>query len=255
MGALHEGHRSLVRRSLRRCDRTVVSILVNPMQFGPREDFRRYPRSFTADRRVLARAGVHALFVPSGAAMYPKGFATAVEVGGPLTSGLCAPFRPGHFRGVATVVAKLFHIVTPHVGYFGQKDAQQAAVIQRMVRDLNLGLRVEVLPTVREGDGLAVSSRNRWLTAAERRAAPVLIRALRAGRAAIHDGARRAGAVKRVMRRQLSSESRVKIQYVSIVRAGTLQPVLRLRGGILLALATRLGRTRLIDSLVVRVPS
>lgn len=254
MGALHAGHLSLVRASTEQCDRTVVSIFVNPLQFGPREDLREYPRPRISDRNLLARSGVHVLFAPSAVAMYPPGFTTAVEVHGSLLQGLCAPFRPGHFRGVTTVVTKLLHVVQPHVVYFGQKDAQQNKIIQQMTRDLDLDCSLKVLPIVREPDGLALSSRNRLLTAMQRRSAPVLYGALCAGRALIGRGARRASVVRAVMRRILATESRVRVQYLAIVRAQTLQPVARLRGKILLAVAAWLGHIRLIDNLVVRVP-
>jgi pantoate--beta-alanine ligase len=253
MGALHDGHMSLVRKSLRCCDRTVVSVFVNPKQFGPLENYARYPRPFGADRRLLERAGVHVLFAPRAAVMYPGGFASAVEVGGALTKGLCAAFRPGHFRGVTTVVAKLFNAVKPHVAYFGRKDAQQAAVIRRMTCDLDLGVRVDVLPTVREKGGLAMSSRNASLDPAERRAAPVLYRALCAGRDAIRRGARRAARVRAVMRRAIAVEPLVRVQYLAIVDAQTLKPLSRLKGEVLLAVAARLGSTRLIDNLSVRI--
>jgi pantoate--beta-alanine ligase len=252
MGALHAGHVSLVRAASRECDRVVASIFVNPLQFGPAEDLARYPRSPVRDRAALARAGADVLFAPSAAEMYPAGFSTAVEVTGPLVARLCGPRRPGHFRGVATVVTKLFHAVRPHAAWFGRKDAQQAAVILRMTRDLSFGIRILVVPTVRERDGLAMSSRNACLSARDRRAAPVLARALRAGRDAIRAGARRPAAVRSVMRKVLAAEPRVRVQYLEIVNAETLEPIGKLRGRVLLAVAAYLGGTRLIDNLTMR---
>jgi len=254
MGALHAGHLSLVRAARRDCDRVVVSLFVNPLQFGPAEDFARYPRTPARDRRLLAREGVDALFAPSVSAMYPSGHATTVEVGGPLVMRLCGPWRPGHFRGVATVVTTLFHAVRPHAAWFGQKDAQQVAVIRRMTRDLGFGIRIVAAPTVREPDGLAMSSRNAMLSPADRRRAAVLFRALQAGREAVRRGERRPARAKAAMRRILAAEPRVRVQYLDIVDADTLQPVPKLKGRLLLAVAVHLGRTRLIDNLRVRVP-
>lgn len=252
LGALHAAHLALVRASLARTDRTVVSVFVNPIQFGPREDLAAYPRPFARDRRLLARAGVHALFAPSVAAMYPKGFATSVEVGGSVARGLCAPFRPGHFRGVTTVVAKLLHAVRPHAAFFGAKDRQQALIVSRMARDLDFGVRIVVRPTVRESDGLAMSSRNAYLSPAERRIAPALHAALQAAAAAVRRGARDPRAVRVVARRTLARVPGMRVQYLDIVDARTLAPFTRLRGAVLLAAAAHLGRTRLIDNLVVR---
>ena len=253
MGALHAGHLSLVRAARRACDRVVVSIFVNPLQFGPAEDYGRYPRAPGRDRRALARAGVDAVFSPSVGAMYPTGHATGVEVTGPLVARLCAPRRPGHFRGVATVVTMLFHAVRPHVAWFGRKDAQQAAVLRRLTRDLGFGIRIVVAPTVREPGGLAMSSRNAGLSAGDGRRAPGLFRALRAGREAVGRGVRRRAGVLAAMRRVLAAEPRVRVQYLDIVDADTLEPIPRLRGRVLLAVAAHLGRTRLIDNLVCRV--
>jgi len=237
----------------RECDRVVASIFVNPIQFGPKEDLARYPRPFAADRAALVRAGCAALFAPTARVMYPSGFATAVEVSGSLTRRLCAPYRPGHFRGVATVVARLLSITRPHRLYLGQKDAQQAAVLRRMVADLAFDVTVVVRPIVREPDGLAMSSRNRYLAPADRAAAPALSRALQAGVAAIRAGARTRDPVLRAMRRVVSSEPRVRVQYLDIVDAGTLEANARLRGRVLLAVAAFLGRTRLIDNVTVQI--
>lgn len=255
MGALHVGHLSLVAAARRECDRVVTSIFVNPIQFGPKEDLQRYPRPFAADRAALVHAGCAALFAPTVRTMYPPGFATAVEVSGPLTRRLCAPHRPGHFRGVATVVARLLAITRPHRLYVGQKDAQQAAILRRMVADLGFDVSVSVQPIVREADGLALSSRNRYLGPADRAAAPVLARALRAGAAAARAGARRRSAVLTVMRRVLASEPRVRVQYLDIVNARTLEPAPRLRGRQLLAVAAFVGSTRLIDNVTVALPA
>lgn len=254
MGALHRGHMSLVRASLARADKTVVSIFVNPRQFGPNEDYSTYPRRFAGDERMLRRAGVDALFVPDARSIYPREFATAVEVSGPLTGGLCGPYRPGHFSGVATIVAKLLNIVRPDILFLGKKDAQQAAIIRRMVEDLSFGVKVEVLPTVREPDGLALSSRNRYLSPRQRDLAPLLSEALREGRDAIREGVLRASLVRTRIRRILARGRGLRIQYVDIVDARALRPVSRISGDVLLAAAIRLGATRLIDNISVRAP-
>lgn len=253
MGALHAGHLALVRAARRAADRVVVSIFVNPTQFGPGEDYLRYPRPFARDRAKLAALGVDAVFAPSAAAMYPAGFACRLEVTGPLVARLCAPRRPGHFSGVATVVVKLFGIVQPHAAVFGAKDAQQLAVIRRVTRDLGLPVRIVDHPIVREPDGLAMSSRNAYLSAADRAAAPVLYRALRAGRAALAAGERRPARILAAARRMLAAERRVRIQYLDLVNADTLEPVNSARGRLLLAVAAFVGPARLIDNLRVRV--
>lgn len=254
MGALHEGHLSLVRASIESCDRTVVSIFVNPIQFGPKEDLKRYPRPFSRDCAMLKRLGVDAVFHPSPSAMYPRGFSTSIDVGGSLTRGLCAPRRPGHFRGVATVVAKLFNSVEPDSAFFGAKDFQQAAVVRRMVADLNMGVDVRVMPIVREKDGLAMSSRNAYLSGAERAGAAVLYRALSAGSGKIAAGERRSSAVRAAIRAVLGTVPLARVEYLEITDAETLEPLLSLRGRVLMALAVRVGGTRLIDNMCVRVP-
>ena len=255
MGALHAGHLALVAASKKRCDRTMVSVFVNPMQFGPREDLARYPRPVARDRRLLRRSGVNALYSPSVAAMYPKGFDTAVEVGPGLTGGLCGRFRPGHFRGVTTVVAKLLNAVRPDEAFFGRKDAQQAVVIRRMALDLDFMVRITVVPTVREKDGLAMSSRNACLSPADRRSAPVIRRALLAGRKLALSGRGRAGtgAVKAAVRRVLAGEPAVRVQYLDLVDADMLTPLAKSKGKVLLAVAAYMGRTRLIDNVVFRI--
>jgi pantoate--beta-alanine ligase len=252
MGALHEGHLSLVRRARRSADATVVSVFVNPLQFGPREDFRRYPRAFARDRRLLGAEGTDVVFRPSVREMYPGGFAASVEVER-LTRYLCGASRPGHFRGVLTVVAKLLNIVRPHVAVFGQKDAQQAFVVRRMVRDLDIDTRVVMAPTVREPDGLAMSSRNAYLTARQRRQAPVLYRALRLARGLVRAGERDAERLRAVMRRMVESQSSGRVDYIEVADTSELAPVRRLRGEVLVALAVAFGRTRLIDNLLLRV--
>jgi len=255
MGALHEGHLSLVRASLRSCDRTVVSIFVNPIQFGPREDLAKYPRPFSRDCGLLRKLGVDAVFHPAPAAMYPPGFSTSVDVMGPLVAGLCSPLRPGHFRGVATVVAKLFNAVRPDAAFFGAKDFQQAAVIRRMTSDLDMAIQVHVLPVVRERDGLAMSSRNAYLTVPGRRAATVLYRALCAGRVQIAAGESRISAVRTAIRGVLAREPLARVEYLEITDAGTLQPLSRIEGRVLMAVAVRVGGTRLIDNMCVSAPA
>jgi len=252
MGALHEGHLELVRQAKRRCDRVVVSIFVNPIQFGPKEDYRRYPRDWDRDRRLLARLGTDVLFYPPTEEMYPAGYATYVEVER-LDRYLCGASRPGHFRGVATVVAKLFNIVKPHYAFFGQKDAQQLLIIKRMVRDLNFDIKIVAVPTQRAPDGLALSSRNVYLTPRERKEAVVLYQALRCARELIARGERRPGRIKAAMRRLIQTESSGRIDYIEITDTTELAPVKVIRGEVLIALAVFFGQARLIDNLIVRV--
>lgn len=250
MGALHAGHLSLVRRSQQETDLTVVSLFVNPAQFGPQEDYLNYPRDLERDSDLLRREGVEFLFAPSVEEVYPADFQTyaAVErVSGPL-EGEC---RPGHFRGVATVVLKLFNIVQPHRAYFGRKDAQQCAVIRQMVRDLSLPLEVVVCPIVREADGLAMSSRNAYLDPEERRAALVLYRSLCRARDLIQAGERRPAELVGAVRALIAEEPRARTDYVAVVDADTFAPLERLTGRALVALAVWVGRARLLDNLLV----
>ena len=248
MGFLHEGHLSLVDHSRAAADRTVVSIFVNPLQFGPKEDFAIYPRDMERDLNLLARRGVDAVFHPKTAEFYPPDFSTFVEVE-ELTKGLCGPFRPGHFRGVATVVTKLFTAVKPHLAVFGQKDYQQAAVIRQLVRDLNLDLRVEVAPTVREADGLAMSSRNVLLSAEERQHASALYEALTMGRERIEQGESDASQITAEMRAHIERTLSPRIDYISIAHPDTLEEVAHIAGPVVIALAVRLSNVRLIDNI------
>ncbi len=250
MGALHEGHLSLVRAAQQQCRPVVVSIFVNPKQFGPQEDFQKYPRAMETDAAQLARLGVEYVFAPTVAEMYPDGFRTYVSVEG-LGERLEGRSRPGHFRGVSTVVLKLFEIVQPHFAYFGRKDAQQARLVRQMLQDLNLDTQLAVCPIVREADGLAVSSRNAYLNPAERRAAAVLSRALTAAQRGIGAGERDAVRLLAVMRKVLASEPLATLDYLEIVDAESFQPVSRLRGACLVLLAAFVGPTRLIDNLLV----
>lgn len=250
MGYLHDGHLKLVEICQQQCDRTVVSIFVNPLQFGPREDYAIYPRDLDRDLQFLSRYQVAAVFHPPPEEFYPDGFSTHVEVQG-LTEGLCGAFRPGHFRGVTTVVAKLFTAVRPQLAVFGQKDYQQSAVIRRMVRDLNMGIDIVVAPTVREPDGLAMSSRNINLTPRERQRAPVLYQALRQTRDAIRAGEQDAARLIDRMRERIGRELTEKIDYIAIADPDSLEPVERLTSPVVIALAVRLSRVRLIDNILV----
>ncbi len=251
MGYFHEGHLSLIRQVRRVSDRVVVSIFVNPIQFGPKEDYGAYPRDFKRDIALVQRLGGDLVYAPPAEELYPEGYATYVEVEG-LTEQMCGASRPGHFRGVTTVVCKLFAAVKPHVAVFGQKDAQQATVIRRMVRDLNLDVEVLVSPTVREADGLAMSSRNVYLSPEARREAPVLYQSLQEARTLVQQGERRAGVVVETMRRRIGQRPHAQIEYVAAVDAENLKPLGELSGEILLALAVRFGKARLIDNLVVQ---
>ncbi len=250
MGALHEGHLSLARRARQECRSVAVSIFVNPTQFGPNEDLSKYPRDLERDLRLLEPLGVDLVWTPTPEAMYPPGFQTWVEVQ-EMTRPLEGAMRPGHFRGVTTVVAKLFSAVQPAKAYFGQKDAQQAAVIRQMTRDLNFPLEVVVCPTVREPDGLAMSSRNAYLDPEQRKAATVLYRALSAAKAAYGKGERDAGKLRQIMRDVISSEPLAQMQYVSCADYDTLQELGKVTGKTLLSMAVLFGKTRLIDNFVL----
>ncbi len=250
MGALHEGHLSLVRAAQQQCSPVVVSVFVNPKQFGPNEDLQKYPRQMERDTALLESYRVDCLFAPPPGEIYPHGFRTYVEVKD-LSERLEGRSRPGHFRGVATVVLKLLEIVQPHFAYFGRKDAQQARVIRQMVRDLNLDTEIVVCPIVREPDGLAMSSRNAYLKPDERRAATVLFRALGAARQQIVAGERDAVRLVAAMRKLIDAEPLTTADYVEIVDADTFEPVSRLRRGCLVLLAVFIGATRLIDNMLV----
>jgi pantoate--beta-alanine ligase len=250
MGYLHQGHLSLVDGARRRADVVVMSIFVNPLQFGPSEDFTRYPRDLDRDRALASARGVDALFVPSVEAMYPPGAEVRV-VPGPTADRWEGAARPGHFTGVLTVVAKLLHLVEPDVACFGRKDVQQAVLIGQMVRDLDWPLEIVVGPTVREPDGLALSSRNAYLTPEERRQAVALSRALRAAHEAWRRGETNAGALESAMRQQLAMFPGVQVEYIAIAEPRALAPVTTVDAGTVVALAGRLGRTRLIDNIVL----
>ncbi|QYK51097.1 MAG: pantoate--beta-alanine ligase [Anaerolineales bacterium] len=250
MGYLHAGHISLVQLAKQQCGAVVVSIFVNPAQFGPNEDLSAYPRDIPRDLQMLEDAGVDLVWLPTPEVMYPPGFQTWVDLE-TITQPLEGGMRPGHFRGVATVVAKLFNAVTPHKAYFGQKDAQQVAVIQRMVLDLNFPLEIVVGPTQREADGLALSSRNKYLNEAERAAAPVLYRALQAAQAAYAAGERRAAPLRSLMQRTIEHEPLARVQYVSCAHPLTLQELDTITEGALLSLAVYFGKTRLIDNVIL----
>ncbi|MDE3137867.1 MAG: pantoate--beta-alanine ligase [Acidobacteriota bacterium] len=250
MGALHAGHLSLVRAARERSSSLVVSIFVNPKQFGPKEDFTRYPRTLDADRAALDPLGVHHIFAPPVEEMYPRGFSTGVEVAG-LSERLEGRSRPGHFRGVTTVVLKLFEIVQPSFAFFGRKDAQQGRIIRQMAADLNLDTEIVVCPIVREPDGLALSSRNSYLQAPERAAATVLSRSLAAVRQRIERGERMVQPLVEEMRAVLAAEPLAAVDYAEIVDADTFEPATRLHGSCLAVMAVFIGSTRLIDNMLI----
>ncbi|WP_026441847.1 pantoate--beta-alanine ligase [Pseudacidobacterium ailaaui] len=251
MGALHEGHLSLVRAARAECDVVAVSIFVNPTQFGPNEDYAKYPRTLEQDCGLLEREGVHLVFAPTADEMYPEGASTFVLVEG-VSERLDGASRPGHFRGVATVVSKLFHIVCPHKAYFGQKDAAQVAVLRKMVRDLNFPVQLVVCPTVREADGLAMSSRNRYLSPEERRQALVLSRSLKRVEEMVEQGERAAHRLIAAAREVFAEEPSVRVDYISVVDPDTLREVSEVSTGTLVALAAFVGGTRLIDNTILR---
>jgi len=250
MGALHEGHASLIARAKRECSPVIASIFVNPKQFGPNEDFAKYPRTFASDCEKLQHAGVDALFAPEAAELYPEGFSTYVHVEG-LSEKFEGRSRPGHFRGVSTVVLKLLEIVQPHRAYFGRKDAQQARLITQMARDLNLDSEIAVCPIVREPDGLALSSRNAYLNPEERSAATVLYRALEAARQELEAGNQDALHLKATLQRKLDSEPLAAVDYAEVVDAESFEPAPRVNRACYVLLAVFVGKTRLIDNLYV----
>lgn len=250
MGYLHEGHQSLIARSVAENDRTVVSDFVNPIQFGPTEDLATYPRDIERDAALCESTGANLIFHPEADEMYAPDFCTYVDMDH-LTKGLCGKTRPIHFRGVCTVVSKLFHIVQPDRAYFGQKDAQQLAVIRRMVRDLNMPLTIVGCPIIREEDGLAKSSRNTYLSAEERMAALCLSRGLNKGKAAVEAGETDAEKVKAIITAEIEAEPLSRIDYVEIVDWNNLEPVSSTEGSILAAVAVYIGKTRLIDNFII----
>src|SRR5258705_441713 len=250
MGALHRGHLALIKRARRECSTVIASIFVNPKQFGPKEDFSKYPRTFESDKEKLEQAGVDSLLAPEAAEIYPQGFSSYVQVDG-LSERLEGRSRPGHFRGVATVVMKLLQIVQPNFAYFGRKDAQQSRVITQMARDLNLDSEIVVCPVVREPDGLAMSSRNAYLNAEERKAATVLSRALDAAKNEAAGGVRDAPQLRSVLHRVLGAEKLARVDYAEIVDSGTFEPVVRVSKPCFVVLAVFIGKTRLIDNLYI----
>ena len=251
MGALHAGHTALVSRARKECSRVIASVFVNPKQFGPKEDFTKYPRDLHADGEKLAAAGVDALFAPEAGDVYPTGFRTYVTVEG-ISERLEGRSRPGHFRGVATVVLKLLEIVEPQLAYFGRKDAQQVQIIRSMVRDLNLNTEITVCPIIREADGLALSSRNAYLSVEERKAATVLHRSLVAAQKELQAGVRDALELQSAMRGAIEREKLARVDYAEIADAESFEPVVRVNRQCYALLAVFVGKTRLIDNLLIK---
>jgi pantoate--beta-alanine ligase len=252
MGYLHEGHLSLVRKSTQSADATVVSIFVNPAQFGPKEDFKEYPRDFNRDMELLKREGVDYLFFPDSEEMYPQGYKTYVQVQD-LGEKLCGHSRPGHFKGVCTIVLKLFNIVDPDVAFFGQKDAQQAIILRKMVEDLGLDVIIKVSPIIRDEDGLALSTRNEYLNSREREAALALPRSLQEAKRMIEKGERRARNIIKRIEEMIRQEPLAKIDYIEIVDLDELKPIEMIKNEALLALAVFVGKTRIIDNMMVEI--
>lgn len=250
MGYLHEGHASLVDEAVRQCDRVVASVFVNPTQFGPNEDLEDYPRDFDRDKALLEEHGCHLVFHPSVEEMYPEGAATYVEIHSDMPKQLCGKTRPVHFRGVCTVVSKLFNIVTPDKAFFGQKDAQQLAILRRMVRDLSYGIQLVGCPIVREADGLAKSSRNTYLNPQERQAALVLSQAVKLGQELVAQGERDAAKLVAAMSAHIAAQPLARIDYVEAVDGVTMETVETLQGTVLVAMAVYIGKTRLIDNFI-----
>lgn len=252
MGALHEGHLSLIRQARRENNKVVASIFVNPAQFSPAEDFKKYPRDLKRDANLCEKSGADIIFYPKTKDIYPQDYKTYVTVED-LSNVLCGKSRPGHFRGVATVVTKLFNIVNPDIAYFGQKDAQQAIIIKKMVSDLNMPVEIKVLPTVREKDGLAMSSRNAYLNPRQRRGASVLHQALKLADRLIRQGNKNPSDVIRRMRQLVNTKKDASVEYISIVNPKNLRPVDKIKDNVLIALAVFIGKTRLIDNIVVNL--
>lgn len=252
MGYLHEGHLSLVQKALEQNDKAVVSIFVNPMQFSPSEDLESYPRDFNRDKELLEKTGANLIFYPGAEKLYEDDFCTYVDMNR-VSKELCGKSRPVHFRGVCTIVTKLFHIITPDKAYFGQKDAQQLAVIKRMVRDLNMDIEIVGCPIVREKDGLAKSSRNTYLSEEERRAALILSKAIFLGEQLVKQGERKASILKEKMKELIESEPLANIDYIEVVDANSIEKVEQLSGSVLTAIAVYIGRTRLIDNFIISI--
>lgn len=250
MGALHEGHLSLLRKAHIDADVLIISIFVNPTQFGLGEDYKQYPRNFEYDMALVADIGVDVIFTPKDSGMYPDGFKTNVRVEG-LGECLCGASRPGHFEGVCTIVAKLFNIIRPDYAYFGQKDAQQALIVKRMAADLNMGIEVVVLPIVRDKDGLALSSRNAYLNPEERQAAPVLYKSLQLAKGLIDSGEYKANVIKQQMQNLIQTEALARLEYISICEFESLTEVDTIKPNTLIALAVLVGQARLIDNYLV----
>jgi len=252
LGYLHQGHISLIKRARENCDEVVVSIFVNPLQFGPKEDYQRYPRDLSRDAEICQKEGVDVIFAPSLKEMYPKGYSTFIDMQGNLIQVLEGKFRPGHFKGVTTVLIKLFNIVYPDLSFFGEKDYQQALIVKKMVKDLNLDTKIVLSPTVREKDGLALSSRNSYLTLKERKAAPVLYRSLVKAKQAIEKGEEDPERVICLMEDLISKEPLAKIDYIDLVDPLTLERISQIKGDVLAVLAVRIGKVRLIDNMRVK---
>ncbi|MDD5634227.1 MAG: pantoate--beta-alanine ligase [Candidatus Omnitrophica bacterium] len=252
MGSLHDGHVSLIKASQKESDITIVSIFVNPKQFGKGEDLKKYPRNLARDLLILKKEKIDVVFIPAEKEMYPEGYSTYVNVEGAITENLCARSRPGHFKGVATVVAKLFGIVSPCVSFFGQKDAQQAVVIKHMVKDLNMCVEIRVMPIIREKDGLAMSSRNTYLSEKERKEALAIYASLKHARTLLEKGERSAHVIKGEIKKVLLSGKHVKIDHIEVVDAENLKPLKKVKNDTLIAIAVHVGKTRLIDNMVIR---
>jgi pantoate--beta-alanine ligase len=251
MGYLHEGHSSLVKRAIKDNDVVVVSIFVNPTQFGPKEDLKRYPRDLSRDMLMLKKLGADAVFCPDADDMYPKGYSSYVEVQG-LQDKLCGATRPGHFRGVATVITKLFNIVKPDIAYFGRKDFQQQAMIKQMVKDLNMDVKITDLPTIREAGGLAMSSRNSYLEPWDRANAEVISHAIELAKAMAEEGVVDAGKIKSAVKKLISTKMNAKIDYISVCDPSSFNEVKKISKGTLLAIAVVFGKTRLIDNALIK---
>jgi len=254
MGALHQGHISLITRARKETNFLVVSIFINPLQFGPKEDYKKYPRNFKEDGAILRKEGVDLIFYPSPGIMYPSGFSTRVEENF-LSKVLCGKSRPTHFKGVTTVVAKLFNIVEPDIAYFGQKDYQQAQIIKSMIKDLNFHIKVKILPIIREKSGLALSSRNMYLNSEEKKDGLVLFKSLKLAKELVRQGQRNTHFIREALTHLINSKKTTKIDYVELVDPRTLRPIKKIDRKVLVALAVFVGKTRLIDNTIIRVES
>ena len=251
MGFLHEGHLRLLRKAKKECDIVILSIFVNPIQFGKNEDFSKYPRNIKKDISLAKKIGINAIFIPTIEEIFPKYYSTHVIVSGSLNENLCGKFRKGHFKGVTTIVLKLFNIINPNIAYFGQKDAQQLIIIKKMVKDLNIDINIKSIPIIREKDGLAMSSRNKYLSQKEREQALLIYKSLKVAKNEVKMGIKKSDTIRKKIATIFNGQKNIKINYIELVDINTLKPIINIKNTVLIALAIFVGRTRLIDNIIL----